>query len=314
MEIQYTKLNELKERVYSVHEYLPDNMYQGAFESFRRDEPDAFNGDDVRKLVESADRLLLLLNDDYFDALREEIEMNIVSISTDASVMRYLKHMQEQAIHLREMLEAQFDFESFRSEEDKIWEGYREGNWKRTGKAALGEFLAHIESQPHSSNNEYKYTEEEAVKYNYLKKNKDTVSYHGMGYLLQTYVYLIRECRDLVEEVTLKLDVIQNPDKPIEFSHDLIANTHRLVLLYKLGLFDTLYDQYYGHLGILKFTKLIATILGIPEDKHKSFKKSLSDFITETYLKKTQPKTVQTDTLEKKVNAFLTEIGLISPG
>lgn len=93
------------------------------------------------------------------------------------------------------------------------------------------------------------------------------------------------------------------------FDMDIDKNSHRLLLLHKLGIFETLYNSHFQHLGAVRFSRLIATILGIDGGKHEGFRPTVNDLISEI-LKPNSKKSVQTPAAEAKINAFLTELGV----
>jgi hypothetical protein len=305
MEIQYEKFNQLKETVYSVPNYLPENMYPGAYVCFREGIPNSLNEDDNTKIMAAADEIDTLLNDNIFYDLHDEIDLNVVHIGTNDGVIRYLTHLKEQARHFREMLEAYFDFDYYASAESKI----EEREWLTAGRREYKAFMTGIVAKVVPGG--YYLTDEEHRERERLKANIDVVS-DPVGYLLDTYLSSIKKCRELYTKIDDHIQAIENPNRSIVYEHELIANTHKLILFHKMDLFEPLYTKYRAHIGVVRFAKLIGTLLGIPEDKHESFRKSLDDFITETFLKPTNKKTVATPAAERKVDAYLTEIGLIN--
>lgn len=117
-----------------------------------------------------------------------------------------------------------------------------------------------------------------------------------------TIYYLYRSYQKRIES---KL-----PAEPsLLFKHEITANTHKLLTLYKTGVFEALYNKYYQHLGAVKFSRLIASIIGIDADKHEGFRPSVNELIKEM-LNPNNKKIVRTEAAELKVNAFLTELGI----
>jgi len=130
-----------------------------------------------------------------------------------------------------------------------------------------------------------------------------------IGNYLRTCVHICHSYMSLLDDV-IEREGNEQELKDIILDISLSANTHRLILLDKLGLLEPLYTKYHNTLGIVRFTNLVGTILGIPAAEYSGLKKSLSDFITETYLKPSAKKTVQTNTADRKVSAYLTGLGL----
>lgn len=128
--------------------------------------------------------------------------------------------------------------------------------------------------------------------------------------LPEAYKELRHMLDDAEGEITGKTTPpIENENSATEST--LSKNTHKLLLLHRLGLFEPLYDKYHQELGIVRFTNLIGTLLGIPQEEHASFKKSLTDFITEGFLRPNSPKTVERPRAVRSVDTYLTSLGLI---
>ncbi|TKC01246.1 hypothetical protein [Pedobacter cryotolerans] len=127
------------------------------------------------------------------------------------------------------------------------------------------------------------------------------------------YIHLLVEVETLNKIVDYAKGLI-SPTEEVVFDHDITANTHKLILLHKLGLFKVLYDNHRGELGNIRFAKLLGTLLGVDPDpkKQEGFRKSVDDYTTETFLKKNAPKTVERPAAIKKVNAYLAELGLLN--
>jgi len=102
-------------------------------------------------------------------------------------------------------------------------------------------------------------------------------------------------------------------EKPTQIIHGLTAISHRLLLNYRYGNLKSLFEEKHNLLETGKFAHLVGTMLGVPEEKQQGFRKTLHDFYNETYLRPKSKKTVQTPAAERKVNAYLAELGLNEP-
>jgi hypothetical protein len=309
MEIQFTKFNELKEKIYSMPKYVPDNMYMGAIYCFKIDEPDIFDEEGNEKLMTAAKEMSQVLGDKPFYELDDEIELNVVNIGSNEAVIRYLSYLKEQAIHFREMLEAYFDFEYFASVEEKI----EAREWIWSGEKEYKTFIAKMRLQARENGGNYQLTTEELAEHRSLKENREAVKIHPVGFLLDTYLYKIKQCRELISTLENKIDSIANPAGVIHFENSVNVSNHRLLLFHKLGLFRPLFHQYFNLLGPTKFAMLIKTVLGITDEDVKpgTFKKAVENFIKEIDNVRVE-KPVITDRAANKVDAFLAEIGLLS--
>jgi len=120
----------------------------------------------------------------------------------------------------------------------------------------------------------------------------------------------------VIEQLQEVLDYINQllyPDQNLDYSenqHDITANSHRLLLLHKLGYFEPLFNAHYNVLGAVKFSRLIATLLGIPKDNHEGFRPSVTNLIS-TIGNKMPANRIKNRAAENKVNAYLTELGLL---
>lgn len=119
------------------------------------------------------------------------------------------------------------------------------------------------------------------------------------------YLGVVNDLERVMECIDEHLTPQQNP----VFESDILKNTHKLLLLHKTGVFEAVYTKYYQHLGSVKFSRLIATMIGVEPDKHDGFRPSVNDMIKEM-LSPGSKKVIQTSSAEGKVNAFLSEIGL----
>lgn len=301
MDIKYDLLNELAEKVYQSEKLVPEQMYQGAYYSFKTNSPPSFSSEEEKALITAANKIDYHFEDCFFYA-QNEIEFNLANIPADENVLRYLKYLQGKLQHLLEMLEAYFDFEAYRTEEERIMRNM----WFGTGRPEFREFQKYLAEKANESAKEgYKLTEEEHEKYSSLKANVEVVKYDALGYLLKSYVSNIRKCRYLKEFVQANL----TPEKPLIFKVDLDKNTHRLLLMYKTGVFEALYDKYHNHLGAVKFSRLISSMIGLEPDKHEGFRPSVTGLIKEMNNKKAV-NIIQTETATIQVNSFLSELGI----
>lgn len=114
------------------------------------------------------------------------------------------------------------------------------------------------------------------------------------------------------KELSEYIDRLLFPDQPLKLNNELEANTHRLLLLHELGLFEPLFKAHYKTLSAVRFSKLIATLIGVPKGSHEGFRPSVSELINSINKKQHTDNGIKTAAAVNRVNAFLSEIGIIN--
>jgi hypothetical protein len=213
-----------------------------------------------------------------------EIDLNIANLSSQDSVLRYLRYLDSRLSTFMDI---------FKDSTYYTYLGYYADQFHMTDIQKT--LLAQPFDPANPSEEEYVYGR----------------SYHDdpLSIYIRKLTYVVGNYEEIQDYLTDQIKLI-NPKHEPNIEIELTANTHKLLLFHKLGMLEPLYTKYRSHIGVVRFAKLIGTLLGIPEDKHESFRKSLDDFITETFLKPGNKKTVGTPAAERKVDAYLTEIGL----
>jgi hypothetical protein len=160
--------------------------------------------------------------------------------------------------------------------------------------------------------------------YEWILDNTDDLPFDLDGDTLATTPYISKQDEAIEQylsqcirtinaytEIEDHVDTLLNPDQPLILGAELTANTHKLILLHRLGVFEPIYEQYYQQLGAVRFAKLIATILGIDPEKHEGFRPSVNEMIKEI-IKPNGRKSLQNDKAARAVDVFLAEIGIIN--
>lgn len=277
MEIQYEKFNKIREGVDKIQHLMSSDTILDAFI------PNYFDGlkeSEIEAYYNITDEIERLLSDDLMGLdILNEVQLNIANISNDDQVKRYLSFLIDCLTTMLELCRSYLpnDLMDIQTSRMIIYEQTKLGNTRDDVKR-------------------------------YFRFNDPTME------IKVTHLSIIEKIDELKGYIIdkLQLEKILSSNEDENMQYDLTANTHKLILMYRLGLFDTLYEKHYGHLGPGKFAKLIGTLIGVEQSKSKqeSFKKSVDDFINETYFKKQIKKTVESVTAVRKVHAYLTEIGL----